>query len=321
MRFIIVTGLSGAGKSEATNALEDMGYFCVDNLPPKLIRKFADVCQQSDGKIDKVALVMDIRGGVFFNDLFESLNELSKYQFKYEILFLDTSDEVLVKRFKEKRRSHPLSPGGRVITGIELERKKLREVKDKADVIIDTSKYAIKDLREELARKFGDKDMPEKQMAITILSFGFKYGIPVDSDLVFDVRFIPNPFYILELKPLSGNDEPVKKYVLNQQETKTFLEKSNDMLEFLIPNYKKEGKRQLIISIGCTGGRHRSVAIANAIYEMLRQNEHNVYIEHRDIKRIYIREIKNYDNKYTKCSGCWWGYRTFYHVERVKTAY
>ena len=284
MRFIIVTGLSGAGKSEATNALEDMGYFCVDNLPPKLIRKFADVCQQSDGKIDKVALVMDIRGGVFFNDLFESLNELSKYQFKYEILFLDTSDEVLVKRFKEKRRSHPLSPGGRVITGIELERKKLREVKDKADVIIDTSKYAIKDLREELARKFGDKDMPEKQMAITILSFGFKYGIPVDSDLVFDVRFIPNPFYILELKPLSGNDEPVKKYVLNQQETKTFLEKSNDMLEFLIPNYKKEGKRQLIISIGCTGGRHRSVAIANAIYEMLRQNEHNVYIEHRDIK-------------------------------------
>lgn len=284
MRFIIVTGLSGAGKSEATNALEDMGYFCVDNLPPKLIRKFADVCQQSDGKIDKVALVMDIRGGVFFNDLFESLNELSKYQFKYEILFLDTSDEVLVKRFKEKRRSHPLSPGGRVITGIELERKKLREVKDKADVIIDTSKYAIKDLREELARKFGDKDMPEKQMAITILSFGFKYGIPVDSDLVFDVRFIPNPFYIPELKPLSGNDEPVKKYVLNQQETKTFLEKSNDMLEFLIPNYKKEGKRQLIISIGCTGGRHRSVAIANAIYEMLRQNEHNVYIEHRDIK-------------------------------------
>ena len=284
MRFIIVTGLSGAGKSEATNALEDMGYFCVDNLPPKLIRKFADVCQQSDGKIDKVALVMDIRGGVFFNDLFESLNELSKYQFKYEILFLDTSDEILVKRFKEKRRSHPLSPGGRVITGIELERKKLREVKDKADVIIDTSKYAIKDLREELARKFGDKDMPEKQMAITILSFGFKYGIPVDSDLVFDVRFIPNPFYILELKPLSGNDEPVKKYVLNQQETKTFLEKSNDMLEFLIPNYKKEGKRQLIISIGCTGGRHRSVAIANAIYEMLRQNEHNVYIEHRDIK-------------------------------------
>ena len=284
MRFIIVTGLSGAGKSEATNALEDMGYFCVDNLPPKLIKKFAEVCKQSQGSIDKVALVMDIRGGIFFDDLFESLSELSKEQFQYEILFLDTSDEVLVKRFKEKRRSHPLAPGGRVITGIELERQKLREVKDKADVIIDTSKYAIKDLREEMARKFGDKEMPEKQMAITILSFGFKYGIPVDSDLVFDVRFIPNPFYIPELKPFSGNDEPVKNYVMDQIETQTFLEKANDMFEFLIPNYQKEGKRQLIISIGCTGGRHRSVAIANSIYETLHSNNHDVYVEHRDIK-------------------------------------
>ena len=284
MRFIIVTGLSGAGKSEATNALEDMGYFCVDNLPPKLIKKFAEVCKQSKGSIDKVALVMDIRGGIFFDDLFESLSELSKEQFQYEILFLDTSDEVLVKRFKEKRRSHPLAPGGRVITGIELERQKLRDVKDKADVIIDTSKYAIKDLREEMARKFGDKEMPEKQIAITILSFGFKYGIPVDSDLVFDVRFIPNPFYIPELKPFSGNDEPVKNYVMEQTETQTFLQKANDMFEFLIPNYQKEGKRQLIISIGCTGGRHRSVAIANSIYETLRANNHDVYIEHRDIK-------------------------------------
>ena len=284
MRFIIVTGLSGAGKSEATNALEDMAYFCVDNLPPKLIKKFAEVCKQSKGSIDKVALVMDIRGGIFFDDLFESLSELSKEQFQYEILFLDTSDEVLVKRFKEKRRSHPLAPGGRVITGIELERQKLRDVKDKADVIIDTSKYAIKDLREEMARKFGDKEMPEKQMAITILSFGFKYGIPVDSDLVFDVRFIPNPFYIPELKPFSGNDEPVKNYVMEQTETQTFLQKANDMFEFLIPNYQKEGKRQLIISIGCTGGRHRSVAIANSIYETLRANNHDVYIEHRDIK-------------------------------------
>ena len=284
MRFIIVTGLSGAGKSEATNTLEDMGYFCVDNLPPKLIKKFAEVCKQSQGSIDKVALVMDIRGGIFFDDLFESLSELSREQFQYEILFLDTSDEVLVKRFKEKRRSHPLAPGGRVITGIELERQKLREVKDKADVIIDTSKYAIKDLREEMARKFGDKEMPEKQMAITILSFGFKYGIPVDSDLVFDVRFIPNPFYIPELKPFSGNDEPVKNYVMDQIETQTFLEKANDMFEFLIPNYQKEGKRQLIISIGCTGGRHRSVAIANSIYETLPSNNHDVYVEHRDIK-------------------------------------
>ena len=284
MRFIIVTGLSGAGKSEATKSLEDMGYFCVDNLPPTLIRKFADVCMQSEGKIDKVALVIDIRGGVFFDDLFASLKELSKEQFKYEILFLDASDEVLVKRFKEKRRSHPLAGSGRVIGGIELERNKLREVKDSADIIIDTSKYKIGDLREEMMKHFGDEKLPEKQMSITILSFGFKYGIPVDSDLVFDVRFIPNPFYIPELKPFSGLDEPVRDYVMQQSETTTFLEKIGDMLEFLIPNYKKEGKRQLIISIGCTGGRHRSVAIANEIYQSLHQKDYNVYIEHRDIK-------------------------------------
>ena len=284
MRFIIVTGLSGAGKSEAINSLEDMGYFCVDNLPPTLIKKFAEVCKQSDGKIDKVALVIDIRGGIFFDDLFDSLKELSKEQFKYEILFLDTADEILVKRFKEKRRSHPLAPGGRVITGIERERKRLKEVKEKADIIIDTSKYAIKDLREEMLKKFGDGEIPQKQLAITVLSFGFKYGIPVDSDLVFDVRFIPNPFYIPELKPHSGNDKPVKDYVLQQEESKVFLEKSVDMLKFLIPNYNKEGKRQLIISIGCTGGRHRSVAIANAIYENLKDSNYNVYVEHRDIK-------------------------------------
>ena len=284
MRFIIVTGLSGAGKSEATKSLEDMGYFCVDNLPPTLITKFADVCLQSDGKINKVALVIDIRGGGFFNDLFQSLKELEKQQFKYEILFLDASDEVLVKRFKEKRRSHPLSGGGRVITGIELERNKLREVKDKSNIIIDTSKYKIGDLREEMTKYFGDEKIPEKQMSITVLSFGFKYGIPVDSDLVFDVRFIPNPFYIPELKPFSGLDAPVRDYVLGQDETKEFLGKLTDMLEFLIPNYKKEGKRQLIIAIGCTGGRHRSVAIANEIYQNLHEKNYDVYIEHRDIK-------------------------------------
>ena len=284
MRFIIVTGLSGAGKSEATKSLEDMGYFCVDNLPPTLITKFAEACMQSGGSIEKVALVIDIRGGVFFDDFFESIKYLKDNEFKYEILFLDATDEVLVKRFKEKRRSHPLSGGGRVITGIALERKKLREVKDKADIIIDTSKYKIGDLREEMTKYFGDETLPEKQLSITILSFGFKYGIPVDSDLVFDVRFIPNPFYIPELKPFSGLDAPVRDYVLQQDETKSFLEKVNDMLEFLIPNYQKEGKRQLIISIGCTGGRHRSVAIANEIYENLYEKNYNVYIEHRDIK-------------------------------------
>ena len=284
MRFIIVTGLSGAGKTEATRSLEDMGYFCVDNLPPKLIPKFAEACVQSQGKIDKVALVIDIRGGIFFDDLFESLIYLKKQDFKYEILFLDASDEVLVKRFKESRRSHPLAPGSRIITGINEERKRLREVKDRADIIIDTSKYAIKDLREEMTKNYGDVTEPEKDLSVTILSFGFKYGIPVDSDLVFDVRFIPNPFYIPELKPYSGNDEPVKKYVLEQEETKGFIKRTDDLLEFLIPNYKKEGKRQLIISIGCTGGRHRSVAIANQIYENLASRNYNISVEHRDIR-------------------------------------
>ena len=284
MRFIIVTGLSGAGKTEATRSLEDMGYFCVDNLPPKLIPKFAEACVQSQGKINKVALVIDIRGGIFFDDLFESLNYLKRQDFKYEILFLDAADEVLVKRFKETRRSHPLAPGSRVITGINEERNRLREVKDRADIIIDTSKYAIRDLREEMNKNYGDVKQPEQQLSVTILSFGFKYGIPVDSDLVFDVRFIPNPFYIPDLKPYSGNDEPVKKYVLVQEETKGFIKRADDMLDFLIPNYKKEGKRQLIISVGCTGGRHRSVAIANALYKKLLERNYNASVEHRDIR-------------------------------------
>ena len=282
MSFIIVTGLSGADKTETTRTLEDLGYFCVDNLPPKLIPKFAEAC--SNGNIEKVALVIDIRGGIFFDDLFESLSFLKKNDYKHEILFLDASDEILVKRFKETRRSHPLAPEGRVINGINEERKKLSEIKKKADIIIDTSKYKIRDLREKLNEYYGDNVNIEKSLAITVLSFGFKYGIPVDSDLVFDVRFIPNPFYIPELKQYSGQDEPVKRFVLNQKETKEFITKLKDMLLFLIPNYIKEGKRQLIISIGCTGGRHRSVAIANEIHKILVDNNFNAKIEHRDIE-------------------------------------
>ena len=283
MRFVIVTGLSGAGKTEATRSLEDLGYFCVDNLPPKLIPKFAEACIQSEGKIDKVALIIDIRGGIFFDDLFESLLYLKDNEFKYEILFLEASDEILVKRFKETRRSHPLAPDGRVLTGINDERRKLREVKDRADIIIDTSKYAIKNLREKINEYYGDGKTVEKQLSVTVLSFGFKYGIPVDADLVFDVRFIPNPFYIPELKPFSGNEKPVRDYVLSQTETIGFLDRLEDMLKFLIPNYIKEGKRQLIIAIGCTGGRHRSVAIANEIYEKLNSQNYKVGIEHRDV--------------------------------------
>ena len=283
MRFVIVTGLSGAGKTQATRSLEDLGYFCVGNLPPTLISKFAEACMQSGGNIEKVALVIDIRGGVFFDDFFDTLNYLKRNEFKYEILFLDASDEVLIKRFKETRRSLPLSPDGRVLTGITQEREKLREIKNIADIIIDTSKYEIRHLREKINETYGDNKNPERQLSITVLSFGFKYGIPVDSDLVFDVRFIPNPFYIPELKEYSGNDAPVKEYVLKQSETVTFIDKLIDMLKYLIPNYRKEGKRQLIISIGCTGGRHRSVAIANEIHRRLNEENYNAKIEHRDV--------------------------------------
>lgn len=292
MRFVIVTGLSGAGKTEATRSLEDLGYFCVDNLPPKLISKFAEACTQSQGKINKVALVIDIRGGIFFDDLFESLEFLKRENFKYEILFLDASDEMLVKRFKESRRSHPLSPDGRVLTGINEERMRLREIKDRADNIIDTTKYAIRDLREKINILYGDGKGTDKSLTLTILSFGFKYGIPTDSDLVFDVRFIPNPFYITELKPYSGLDESVRNYVFEQKEAKDFVVKLKDMLYFLIPNYIKEGKRQLIVSIGCTGGRHRSVAIANEIYEELKASNYIVGIEHRDINEDINRGAK-----------------------------
>ncbi|MBE6070455.1 MAG: RNase adapter RapZ [Clostridium butyricum] len=283
MRFVIVTGLSGAGKTQATRSLEDLGYFCVDNLPPTLISKFAEACMQSGGNIEKVALVIDIRGGVFFDDFFDTLNYLKRNEFKYEILFLEASDEVLIKRFKETRRSHPLSPDGRVLTGITKEREKLREIKNIADIIIDTSKYEIRHLREKINETYGDNKVPERQLSVTVLSFGFKYGIPVDSDLVFDVRFIPNPFYIPELKQYSGNDASVRDYVLKQSETITFVDKLIDMLKYLIPNYRKEGKRQLIISIGCTGGRHRSVAIANEIHKRLNEENYNAKIEHRDV--------------------------------------
>lgn len=283
MRFVIVTGLSGAGKTQAIRSLEDLGFFCVDNLPPTLIPKFAEACFQTDGKINKIALVIDIRGGMFFDDLFNSLKYLEEQNYKYEILFLDASDEILIKRYKESRRKHPLAPDGRILKGIMLEKSRLKDVKDRADNIINTSNYSSRELREEINRIYGEEGQIETQLIISVLSFGFKYGIPLDSDLVFDVRFLPNPFYIPELKSFSGLDQQIKDYVLDFPETIGFIEKLDDMLEFLIPHYLKEGKRQLIISIGCTGGRHRSVAIANEIYEKLREQGHKANIEHRDI--------------------------------------
>ncbi|MGE5628064.1 MAG: RNase adapter RapZ [Solirubrobacterales bacterium] len=292
MRFVIVTGLSGAGKTQAVRCLEDLGFFCVDNLPPTLIPKFAEACYQTDGKIDRIALVIDIRGGKFFDDLFESLKYLKLQQYEYEILFLDASDEVLVKRFKETRRKHPLSPDGRIINGITSERNRLKEVKTRADQIIDTSRLSTRELRDKVLKIFTENGQIESELMITVVSFGFKYGIPVDSDLVFDVRFLPNPFYIPELKKFSGNEQPVRDYVMGYDVTKEFLAKIDDMLEFLIPSYLKEGKRQLIISIGCTGGRHRSVTMANAIHEKLLSNGHKATVDHRDIEEDIHKDGK-----------------------------
>lgn len=283
MRFVIVSGLSGAGKTQAIRSLEDLGYFCVDNLPPTLIPKFAEACYETEGKIDKIALVIDIRGEMFFDTLFESLNYLKSKEYKYEILFLDASDEVLVKRYKETRRKHPLAPQGRVLKGIELERIKLAELKSRADNIIDTTNLATRELKDKIEKVYQEDGQIESQLSITVLSFGFKYGIPVDSDLVMDVRFLPNPFYIPELKAFSGNDKSVRDYVFSFPETHSFVNKYYELLDFLIPFYLKEGKRQLIIAIGCTGGRHRSVSIANEIFERLQLKNLEVNIEHRDI--------------------------------------
>ncbi|WP_405728885.1 RNase adapter RapZ [Anaerotignum sp.] len=284
MRFVIVTGMSGAGKTSVLKFLEDINFFCVDNLPPALLPKFAELCYEQEGEIERVAMGIDIRGGKLFNDLFEVLSSLQEKGYEYEILFLDASDEVLIKRYKETRRSHPLSKNGSIHEGIQKEREMLRDVKAKATYIIDTSQVLTRQLKEQINGIFVENKNHEN-LVITIQSFGFKYGIPTDSDLVFDVRFLPNPFYIQELKELTGNDEPVSSYVMNFEESQLFLRKLLDMVEFLIPLYIKEGKNNLVISIGCTGGKHRSVTLANALYAALGQEKHMLLLQHHDIEK------------------------------------
>lgn len=283
MKFVIVTGMSGAGKSLAIKHMEDMGYFCIDNLPPVLINKFIEISLVGEGKFDKIALVMDIRGGSMLDDLLPCLKNLKDMGIEYEILFLEASDDVLIKRYKGTRRMHPLSANGMVIDGIKKERKRLETIKNKADHIIDTSNLSSKNLKDKINAIFMT-DGEKNGIIINIISFGFKYGLPVECDLVFDVRFITNPYYIDELKNLSGKDDAVRDFVLNMDTTKEFLNKFIDMLEFLLPNYKKEGKSQIVIGIGCTGGRHRSVAISEKIYDMLKSKERRVVIEHRDVE-------------------------------------
>ncbi len=288
MRCIIVTGMSGAGKSMVLKFLEDIGYFCVDNLPPSLIPKFIELCSKPGTDIEQVALGIDIRGGKLFADLFSCLSEITGENHKVSILFMDASDEVLLKRFKESRRNHPLSKLERISIGIMRERELLRDVKRKADYIIDTSHILARQLKEKINDIFLDNKVFDS-MIITILSFGFKYGIPADSDLVFDVRFIPNPFYVSELKALTGNDVEVREFVMSCEESQAFIEKLDDMTSFLIPNYIKEGKNQLVISIGCTGGKHRSVTLANELYSRLQKKGNSVVINHRDIDKDALR--------------------------------
>ena len=283
MKFVIITGLSGAGKSNAMRCLEDMGFYCIDNLPPVLIGKFAELCFSSEDEIQKAALVIDIRGGRFFNELFGSLEELESLGYNYEVLFLDASDQTIIKRFKETRRVHPLSLEGRITDGINAEREKLKDIKKKANMIIDTTTMTPSNLKEEIRKLFAEGK--SNNITISILSFGFKRGIPLDADIVFDVRFLPNPHYIPELKEMTGNEKPIRDYVMKWPESETFVNKLYDLLDFTIPYYEREGKFQLVIAIGCTGGKHRSVTVANNLYEYLTKKGYSIKINHRDIPK------------------------------------
>ena len=288
-----IVGPSGAGKSTALKMLEDMGYFCVDNLPVPLIPKFAELLAVPGTEMNKAALGVDIRSGQSFQELANVLKVLDEGGCQYEILYLESSDDVLVKRYKETRRFHPLAGSdGRVEDGLKRERELLGFLKKKADYLIDTSHMLTRELKAELNKIFV-QNKEYKNLYITVLSFGFKYGIPNDADLVFDVRFLPNPYYIEELRPMSGNDQPVRDYVMNNDTAKQFLTKLTDMVEFLIPNYISEGKTQLVIGIGCTGGKHRSVTLANELYEALKKTDsYGVRIEHRDIGKDAITKAK-----------------------------
>ena len=285
MRFVVVTGMSGGGKATAIKILEDGGYYCVDNLPVRLIDKFMELVFMPGSNIDEVVMGLDVRADRPFIYVEEVLSALRERGYDYEILFMDASDDTLIKRYKETRRAHPCEPQGRVEDGIRKEREILRQIKSKADYVFDTSSLLVRELREELIRVFVD-DEKYNSLIVSVMSFGFKNGIPHDADLVFDVRFLPNPYYIDELKNLTGNDKPVSDYVLSFPQTTEFRKMLSSMIRFLIPYYVDEGKNQLVIAIGCTGGQHRSVTIANCLYEDLKDHgDYALKIYHRDSKK------------------------------------
>jgi RNase adapter protein RapZ len=282
VRFVIITGMSGAGKSQAVHSFEDLGYFCIDNLPPLLIPKFAELAIQSGGKINRIALVSDIRGGEFFPSLSEALLELEEVGLDYEILFLEADDNILIRRFKETRRRHPLASQGSISEGIKEERNLLADIRSKADKVIDTTELSPQQLKEEITSLYA-LDSEQENILITLVAFGFKYGIPLDADLVFDVRFLPNPHYVETLRPMTGNDEEVKNYVWKWAITHKFFQKLVDLIEFLVPCYVKEGKPQLVIAVGCTGGKHRSVTVVNELEKILKGKNYKIIKESRDI--------------------------------------
>ena len=290
MRFIIVTGMSGAGKSTAMKMMEDVGFFCIDNLPILLLDKLVDFSSSLDADIQKVAVGIDIRNKEGLEKIESMLAQFKERKVHYEILFLDAVDDVLIKRYKETRRNHPLAGTERVQKGIDEERKKLEYLKSEADYIIDTSKLLTRELKVELEKIFIE-NQDYKNLFVTILSFGLKYGIPADSDIVMDVRFLPNPYYVEGLRAKTGNDKEIQDYVMQFPEAKEFVDKLEDMIRFLIPNYISEGKNQLVISIGCTGGKHRSVTLANQLYERmnLSDKKYGLKIEHRDIGKDALR--------------------------------
>lgn len=284
VRLVIVTGMSGAGKTQVMRTMEDIGYFCVDNLPPALIPKFAELCTQSQGAVNKVALVVDIRGREFFDTLMQVLEGMENQGYVYEIVFLEASDETLIRRYKESRRQHPMAPHGRISAGIASERERVEHVRGRATHIIDTSDLSTAQLREKVIGLFAGESEQER-MRITLVSFGFKHGVPLDADMVFDVRFLPNPFYVDSLRKKSGTVPEVSEYIWKWPITQQFLEKLWILIDFLVPNYIKEGKNNLVIAIGCTGGMHRSVFIAHKLYEGLKEKGFKVNIEHRDVRR------------------------------------
>ena len=285
MEYVIVTGMSGAGKSTGLKIMEDIGYFCVDNFPIPLLEKFAEFAASGETQLKRIAFGMDIRNGEALQQLSGIIQNLRARGNHVQILFMDASDEVLVKRYKETRRAHPLAGTDRVEKGIELERKQVKFLKEMADYIIDTSQLLTRELNAAIGDIFlGHQEY--ENIYLTILSFGFKYGIPSDADLVFDVRFLPNPYYLEELRPKTGNDPEIQQFVMKSPEAGEFLDKLEDMVRFLIPNYIKEGKNRLVIAIGCTGGKHRSVTLTNALYERLKKNQkYGLRAEHRDIDK------------------------------------